>query len=148
MVDGPKKAGGVPKGYTAIKLFDTNTKKVTGTYFVPVGKKITLNGQEYDPSKGKNNEIVFTGEKGEKGFEMLGLALGHMDVNGDGKIDTQDTNGNLAPKINRALNQKGITNYYVKFNGFYSDAGVSKGTGGVVFRNENTDAFYNVEIDE
>ena len=130
-VNGPKNDG-VPSGYTKIKMYDEGTKK-TETFFVPVGKKISVNGKEYDPSKGKNNEIVFTGKHGQSGFDLMGVALQHMDVNKDGKIDEKDSNSNLAPKINKELNKQG-SEYYVKdVKDTFSDAGIIKGSGGVVF---------------
>ena len=74
--------GDAPKGYTKIKMYDENTKK-TETYFVPIGRKISINGETFDPSKGSNNELVIKGKKGQKNFDMIGIALEHFDVNKD-----------------------------------------------------------------
>lgn len=126
-VNGPRGKG----DYTKLKLYDQASKKVE-TFLIPVGKKFYMNGVTYDPSKGKNNELVITGKKGQAGFDNAGIALEHMDVNGDGKIDEKDTNSNLAKSINRSLNKKG-SKYYVKSNDVFSDAGIINGTGGVVF---------------
>ena len=102
---------------------------------------------EYDPSKGKNNELVITGTKGQDGFDLLGLALEHMDVNNDGRIDTDDNDTrDLAQKINKEL-YKQDSKYFVKdVPDVYSDAGIFKGSGGVVFRDQN-DNFIEFRID-
>ncbi len=143
-VNGPQN-NGTPAGYTKIKMYDEASKK-TKTFFIPVGKKIKVNGKEHDPSVKLNNETVFTGKKGENGFEMLGLALERMDVNKDGKIDKKDTDFEIASKLNKDLDAKKIK-YSVR-DGEMSDAGVYKGEGGVTFRdNKNPiNHTYNVEI--
>ena len=82
--------GEAPKGYTKVKLYDEQTKE-TKTFFIPIGKKISFNGNTYDPSKGKNNEFVITGTKGEPSFDIMGIALEHFDVNNDGRIDKKDS---------------------------------------------------------
>lgn len=134
-----------PAGYTKIKMYDEQSKK-TETYFVPIGKKVTVNGKTFDPSKGKNNEIVFTGKQGQAGFDMMGLALEHMDVNKDGKIDKNDTDFDLANKVNKDLKKKDMP--YAVRGGEMSDAAVSKGEGGVTFRgkNEPLDVKLNIEL--
>ena len=123
---------GAPKGYTTVKLYDNKTKK-TESFYIPIGKKFYMNGKEYDPSKGKNNEFVVTGTKGQAGFDNVGIALRAMDVNNDGNIDMKDSSSTLARSINSTL-AKGGSSYYVKdVKDVFSDAGLSKGTGGVVF---------------
>ena len=137
-VNGLGNDGKVPEGYTKVKTYDTKTKE-TKTFLVPVGSKVSWNNNTYEPSKLKNNEIVFTGTKGQDGFDNIGLALEHMDVNGDGRIDKKDTKDNLAPEINKDLAKNG-SKYYVKdVKDVFSDAGVQGGKGGVVFRHEDTD---------
>ena len=124
--------GKAPEGYNKVTLYDEKTKK-TETYLVPVGKKINVNGKTYDPGQFKNNEITFKGtKKPDTKFNLMGLALERMDVNDDGKIDINDTDPNMSQKINKDL-EKQKSEYYVKYNDIYSDAGISKGSGGVVF---------------
>ncbi len=89
--------GDAPKGYTKIKMYDENTKK-TETYFVPIGRKISINGETFDPSKGSNNELVIKGKKGQKNFDMIGIALEHFDVNKDGRIDEKDSKDEMRLK--------------------------------------------------
>lgn len=143
------KNGNVPEGYTKIKMYDEKAKK-TKTFLVPVGKQIEVNGKAYDPSKGKNNEIVFTrGKNFKEGYDLMGVALERMDVNKDGRIDNKDSSGNLAPKINADLQKKGLGKYYVKdVYDAYSDAGVSKGEGGVTFSHEGNDFKFSVYLDD
>ena len=139
MADGVEKTGNnAPKGYTCIKLYDTRKKETVKTLYIPIGQKFSMNGMTYDPSKCKNNELVIKGTKGQDGFDLLGLALEHMDVNNDGRIDEYDNDGSyLAQKINKELQQK-HSKYFVKdVPDVYSDAGISKGSGGVVFRDKN-----------
>ena len=134
-----------PNGYTKIKLYDEKTKK-TETFFVPVGKKISVNGKTYDPSVGKNNEFVFTGtDKKDTGLNLIGLALEHMDVNKDGRIDQKDTDYNMSQKLNKKLDDN-KSEYYIKANDAFSDAGISKGTGGVVFSKDGQQS-YSVDIE-
>ena len=143
-VNGPSGKSNVPNGYTKIKLYDKAAKKVE-TFFVPVGKKFRMNGVTYDPSKGKNNELVITGKKGQAGFDNAGIALEHMDVNGDGRIDKKDTSNHLAESINKTLNKKG-SEYYVKSNDTFSDAGIINGSGGVVFSKDGEQRMeFNIE---
>lgn len=123
----PVNGSKTPNGYTAIKLYDTKTKKAQA-YYVPVGQKITVNGKTYDPSKGKNNEFVFTGTKGEKGFDYLGASLKAMDVNGDGRIDKNDTDDSLRNKVNKNL-PKGTTDGVTQLDPWTDDASVYKGEG-------------------
>lgn len=149
MAGGVEKTGNnAPKGYTCIKLYDTKKKEIVKTVYIPIGQKFYMNhNTEYDPSKGKNNELVITGTKGQDGFDLLGLALEHMDVNNDGRIDTDDNDTrDLAQKINKEL-YKQDSKYFVKdVPDVYSDAGISKGSGGVVFRDQN-DNFIEFRID-
>ncbi len=139
----------VPEGYTKIKMYDEKAKK-TKTFLVPVGKQLEINGKTYDPSKGKNNEIVFTrGNNFKEGYDLMEMALNKMDVNQDGKIDKKDSSGNLAPKLNKELNKKGLDKYYVKdVKDAYSDAGVSKGEGGVTFSHEGNDFKYSIYLED
>lgn len=139
----------VPQGYTKIKMYDEKAKK-TKTFLVPVGKQIEVNGKVYDPSKGKNNELVITrGKNFKEGYDLIEMALNRMDVNQDGKIDEKDSSGNLAPKLNRDLDKKGLGKYYVKdVKDAYSDAGISKGEGGVTFSHDGNDFKYSIYLED
>lgn len=93
-------AGKTPKGYTAIKLFDEKTKGAK-VYYVPVGKKVSFGGKTYDPSKTNNNELVIKGKAGEKNFDMIGIALEHLDVDKNGRIDGKDESWDIGEGINK-----------------------------------------------
>ncbi len=147
MVEKAKNVGATtPKGYTAVKLYNTKTKAAEA-YYIPVGQKITVNGKTYDPSKTKNNEFVFTGHTGQKGFNFLGAALRGMDVNGDGRIDKKDTDDNIGKRINR--DKKVPNGYFVDMlDPWTYDAYVDKGNGYVSFRKEHIgEREYSVSID-
>lgn len=123
-------------GYNKVTLYDEKSKQ-TKTYLVPVGKIFTYGGNEYNIDKAKNKEIVFKG-KNEKDsrLNLMGLALEKMDVNKDGKIDNRDNDPNIAQKLNdKELKDSA---YFVKNNDAYSDAGVHKGEGGVVYSKKDT----------
>ena len=137
-IDGP----GKNEGYNKIKLYDEGTKE-TKTFLVPVGKKVTYGNTTYDLDKAKNNEFVITGKKDQAAFKLTGIALEHLDTNKDGKIDENDNNPDLAKKVNKDLKD---TNYFVK-DGPYSDAGITKGTGGVVFSRGNEGQVFGIEIE-
>ncbi|CDE60832.1 unknown [Fusobacterium sp. CAG:439] len=136
--------GKAPDGYNKVTMYDEKSKK-TKTYFVPVGQNLTVNGKTYNLDKSKGSEQVFKGNAEQTKFNLMGLALEHMDVNRDGRIDTKDTDGNLAGKINKDLNN---TPYYVKHNDIFSDAGINKGEGGVVFSLDGEGQFFGVEIEK
>lgn len=127
-------AGEAPKGYTGVTLYNTETKE-SKTFFIPIGQKIHFNGKTYDPSKGKNNQIVITGTSKQDKFNMMGLALEHMDVNDDGLIDVNDTSyDGMARSINKQLQKSGSKFWVKDLPDVYSDAGVYEGQGGVVFQ--------------
>lgn len=144
-VNGPK----APAGYTTIKLFDTKAK-TSKSFFIPIGQKVTVNGKTYDPSKTKNNEFVFTGKKGEKNFEFLGVSLEAMDVNKDGRIDKKDTSYELVDTVND--NKRLPEGYGVTYlDPWTPDAFVDKGEGYVrIFKDFDKfqDAAYYVEIND
>lgn len=136
--------GKAPDGFNKVTMYDEKAKK-TKTFFVPVGQKLTVNGNTYDLDKAKGNEQVFKGDKTQTKFNLMGLALEHMDVNKDGKIDKKDTDPDLATSINKDLEN---TVYYVKQTDFFSDAGVDKGEGGVVFSLDGQGQFFEVALEK
>lgn len=136
--------GKAPDGYNKVTMYDEKSKK-TKTYFVPVGQQLIVNNNTYDLDKAKGHEQVFKGNPEQTKFNLMGLALEHMDVNKDGRIDKNDTDPELASKINKKLEN---SVYYVKQNDIYSDAGIDKGEGGVVFSLDGRGQFYGVEIEK
>lgn len=132
--------------YNKITLKDptTNQKK---TYLIPLGKKVTIGREEYEMDKVKNGEVIITGnDKKDSYFKLAGLALEHLDVNKDGKIDEKDSDYQIDVKMNeKAL--KG-SKFYVQSNDYFSDAGVYHGEGGVVFSEEGKGQIFQVEIEE
>ncbi len=136
--------GKAPDGYNKVTMYDEKSKK-TKTYFVPVGQQLIVNNNTYDLDKAKGHEQVFKGNPEQTKFNLMGLALEHMDVNKDGRIDKNDTDPELAGKINKKLEN---SVYYVKQNDIYSDAGIDKGEGGVVFSLDGRGQFYGVEIEK
>lgn len=133
-----------PEGYNKVTMYDEKSKK-TKTFFVPVGQNLVVNGNTYDLDKAKGNEIVFKGTKDNVKHNLMGIALEHLDANGDGKIDANDTDQNMAGKINKDLAN---TSFFVKNTDFFSDAGIYKGEGGVVFSKGNEGQFFGVEIEK
>ena len=136
----------IPKGYSAIDFKNTKTGKIQ-RYLVPDGTTISFNGQKHDPSKVKNKTFTIYGNPSEAGFKMMGLALEHMDVNNDGRIDKKDTDPNIGAKINKDKNlPKGARIDYL--DPWTPDATVNKGEGYVRFTNGHMGKeLYYVEID-
>lgn len=112
-----------PDGYNKVTMYDEGSKR-TKTFFVPVGQKLTVNGNTYDLDKAKGNELVFKGTKDNTKHNLMGIALEYLDANGDGRIDSKDTDQDMAGKINKKLSN---TPYFVKNNDVFSDAGIFKG---------------------
>ena len=75
----------------------------------------------------------------------MGIALEYLDANGDGRIDSKDTDQDMAGKINKKLSN---TPYFVKNNDVFSDAGIFKGEGGVVFSLDGEGQFFGVDIEK
>lgn len=124
--------------YDRITLKDERTGRHT-TYEIPVGKKITYGKQEFDMSKIPNGELKLSGENvPDSDFYLAGLALEHMDVNNDKKINGKDTDFEMADRLNRDLS---TSKYYVKSVDVFSDAGVYKGEGGAVFSQDSGKMF-------
>ena len=136
--------GKAPDGFNKVTMYDEKSKK-TKTFFVPVGQNLTVNGNTYDLDKAKGHEQVFKGNKEQAKFNLMGLALEHMDVNKDGKIDAKDSDPDLATSINKDLEN---SVYYVKQNYIFSDAGVHKGEGGVVFSVDGQGQFFEVGLEK
>lgn len=142
----PGKTPNVPKGYTGIQLYDRK-KGQAKMYYVPVGTKINLNGKTYDPSKGKNNQLVVTNDKNDNGFKIVGLTLENMDVNGDGKIDSRDNDPQFAKHLNADLKKAGVKGAVRE--GEMSQTQLNKGQGGAVLYRNASDAssvFYGTEL--
>lgn len=139
--------GKAPDGYNKVTMYDEKYKK-TKTYFVPVGQNLTVNGKSYDLDAVKGNEVVFKGtNRKDSNFYLMGLSLEHMDVNKDGKINAKDTDTDMAPKINKKLNKTG-SDLYVKDLDVYSNAGIVKGEGGVVFNKDVGDIRFALDIEK
>lgn len=129
----------VPSGYTRITICDDKTQEKK-TYLVPVGKKFTMNGKTYDPSKTKNNEFVITGNKDQDKFKMAGLALEYMDANKDGRIDEKDSDVkyDMGKRINK--DKRVPDGYFVDMlDPETYDAGVQEGEGWVNFSQKHID---------
>ena len=142
MVD--KVSGQNNPNYGKITLRNSKTKE-TKTYFVPLNKQVEIGQNKYDMSQVKNGELVISGDPSkDEAFKLTGLALEHLDANQDGKIDEKDSDDNIADKLNR--NELKNTEYYVKSNDIYSDAGIIDGEGGVVFSKENQGQMFQVYI--
>ena len=136
-----------PEGYNKVTLYNEKTKK-TKSYFIPIGKNLVINNNSYDIGNTKNGEFVIKGtNKKDSNFSLIGLSLEHMDVNTDSKIDTEDSDFNMAGKLNKELD-KSKSDLYVKSNDAYSDAGIYKGEGGVVFSNDVGDPKLSVRIED
>ena len=133
-----------PDGYNKVTMYDEGSKK-TKTFFVPVGQKLTVNGNTYDLDKAKGNELVFKGTKDNTKHNLMGIALEYLDANGDGRIDSKDTDQDMAGKINKKLSN---TPYFVKNNDVFSDAGIFKGEGGVVISLDGEGQFFGVDIEK
>ncbi len=100
MVD--KINGTGPKGYNRVTLYNEKTKK-SETFFVPVGKKLTINDTTYDIDRTKNKELVIVNRKNSKDdnfFKFSSVALDAMDVNNDKKIDKKDTSHSIGKDAN------------------------------------------------
>lgn len=139
--------GKAPEGYNKVTMYDEKSKK-TKTYFVPVGQNLTVNGNTYDLDKTKNHEQVFKGtDKKDSNFNLMGLALEHMDVNNDGRIDENDTDTNMASKLNNALEKAG-SEVYVKHNDAFSSAGIIKGEGGVTYNSDVGDIKLDIHLEK
>ncbi|MBR1424330.1 hypothetical protein IJ579_02065 [bacterium] len=131
-VGGTQDGGSTPKGYTKLCLFNNKTRE-SKTYFIPIGQKVHFNGKTYDPSKTRNNQFTITGDDSQDKFKLIGLALEHMDANGDGKIDKQDTDENFADTLSKGLIGQ-LKDYFIKdVPDVYSDAGLYDGNGAVIF---------------
>lgn len=129
-------------GKITLKNTKTNEKK---TYFVPLNKQVEIGKNKYDMSQVKNGEIEISGDPSkDPEFKLTGLALEHFDTNQDGKIDNKDND----PELAKNLNNKELKNseYYVKDNAVFSDAGISDGEGIVVFSKENVGQVFQVYI--
>ena len=116
-------------GYNKVKMYDEKLKKTT-TYLIPFGQNLTVNGNTYELDNAKNNEIVFKGtDIKDSNFNLMGLALEHMDVNNDGKIDQKDSDNNMAQKINQELEERNSQVYVKDVSDVFSNAGMFEGQG-------------------
>ena len=107
----------------------------TKTYEIPVGKRVIYGKQEFDMSKVPNGQLKLSGENiPDSDFYLAGLALEHMDVNNDKKIDEYDSDSEMAGRLNRKLSS---SKYYVKDVDCFSDAGIYKGEGGAIFSQDS-----------
>lgn len=140
--------GKAPDGYNKVTMYDEKSKK-TKTYFVPVGQNLNVNGKSYDLDAAKGNEVVFKGtNKKDSNFYLIGLSLEHMDVNKDGKINAKDTDNNMAGKLNKRLEKEGSALYVKDVKDVYSNAGIIKGEGGVVFNKDVGDIRFALDIEK
>lgn len=122
----------------------TNEKK---TFLVPMNRQLEIGDKKYDFGNTQNGEIEISGDPSkDEQFKLTGLALEHLDANKDGKIDAKDNDPEIADKMNEKELKN--TEYYVKNNDVYSDAGVANGEGGVVFSKENQGQFFQVYISD
>ena len=132
--------------YGKITLTNTKTNEKK-TFFVPLNKQIEIGNNKYDLSKAQNGEIEISGDPAkDERFKLTGLALEHLDANKDGKIDKKDNDQEIADKLNK--DELKNTEYYVKNNDVFSDAGVADGEGGVVFSKGNQGKVFQVYISD
>ena len=107
----------------------------TKTYEIPVGKRVIYGKQEFDMSKVPNGQLKLSGENiPDSDFYLAGLALEHMDVNNDKKIDEYDSDSEMAGRLNRKLSS---SKNYVKDVDCFSDAGIYIGEGGAIFSQDS-----------
>ena len=71
-----------------------------------------------------------------------------MDVNKDGKINAKDTDNNMAGKLNKRLEKDGSALYVKDVKDVYSNAGIIKGEGGVVFNKDVGDIRFALDIEK
>lgn len=130
-----------PNDRIILKDLKTGTTK---TYEIPVGKRVIYGKQEFDMSKVPHGELKLSGENiPDSDFYLAGLALEHMDVNDDKKIDEYDSDSEMADRLNRKLSS---SKYYVKDVDCFSDAGIYKGEGGAIF-NQDSGKFFQFYIE-